>query len=398
MKRLISLLLALLLAVFCAASAEETDDFLFLDENGNAVVDSDAAFKEVPSSGAAQEALPAETPLVVEEAPVEDDFLTLNVPTEASEAYPHVMPADENLQKIVSQVEPPVEDGFLPVCYRCNTDRKVVAITIDDCNQPNNLLEILSLINKYGGKATIFPIGENVESLSKILNAAWDYGFEIENHTWDHCGLYSVDDEDFCAEICKQNAAVSKVLGVDYQMHFLRPRGGDNRYDQRTHAYLKQMGYYGIAYWSHVGVKSSTSTLMKNMKSGDILLYHTTNEDLAQLKELVPKLAKAGYTLVTLNELYGLPANETSTLVERGVEPLQHYERFPQIIRKNDYLYDVLLIQQRLTELGFLDAEYNGYYGDTTVKSVKAFQQSEGLDADGVCGQETWDALFPDGI
>ena len=358
MKQTVCMLLAILLAVFCAASAEEPSGFVFLETD--------------------------DTPIAAEQ--------------ESDAGYPHVMPTDENRQKIVSQVEPPVESGFLPVCYRCNTDRKVVAITIDDCNQADNLLEILTLINKYGGKATIFPIGENVEFLSKILSAAWDYGFEIENHTWDHCGLYSVDDEDFCAEICRQNEAVSKVLGVDYQMHFLRPRGGDNRYDQRTHAYLRQMGYYGIAYWSRVGVKTSVSKLMKDMQSGDILLYHTTNDDLIQLKELVPKLAKAGYAMVTLNELYGLPANETDALKDRGVEPIERYERFPQVIRKNDYLYDVLLIQRRLTELGFLDAEYNGYYGDTTVKSVKAFQESMGLDADGVCGQDTWNALFPDGI
>ena len=51
-------------------------------------------------------------------------------------------------------------------------------------------------------------------------------------------------------------------------------------------------------------------------------------------------------------------------------------------------------MQQRLSELGFLTAKYNGYYGKTTAAAVRAFQASVGLSADGVCGEDTWNALF----
>ena len=321
-------------------------------------------------------------------------FLALDVMNPA-QAQTHVHPSPETMEHLASCVEPEVVDGFLPVFFSAKTKGKMVAFTIDDCNQANNLREIIKLFKKYGGVATIFPIGENMEFLKDIIKGAWEDGFEIENHTWNHSGLYHENDEDMCRQIWSQNRAVSEALGVSYQMHFLRPRGGDNRYDQRTHAYLRQLGYYGIAYWSKAGLLQSTSYLTENVKSGDIFLFHTTADDLAQLKELVPKLYKKGYTFVTLNELYGLPDNETWELDnDVDPEPLTPYERFPQTLHQEDYLHDVYLVQEKLSELGFLSGKYNGYYGAKTARSVMAFQKSVGLQADGVCGPATWAALF----
>lgn len=321
-------------------------------------------------------------------------FLALDLVNPA-EAQTHVYPSDETMEHLASCVQPEIVDGFLPVFYSAKTRGKMIAFTIDDCNQVNNLREIIKLFKKYGGTATIFPIGENISFLKETLKDAWEDGFEIENHTWDHSGLYHEDDEGMCRQIWSQNRAVSEALGVSYQMHFLRPRGGDDRYDQRTHAYLRQLGYYGIAYWSKVGVLQSTSYITQNIASGDVLLFHTTADDLAQLKELVPKLYKMGYTFVTMNELFGLPDNETWELDDdTEPEPLTEYERFPQILHLEDYLHDVYLVQARLSELGFLSGNYNGYYGAKTAEAVRAFQKSRGLDADGVCGPATWAALF----
>ena len=310
-------------------------------------------------------------------------------------AEDHVLPTEEELARVSAIVRPEVTEGFLPVYFGCTAGDKVVAFTIDDCNQPKNLSAIISLFQKYGGKATIFPIGQNVRFLGDILKSAWADGFEIENHTWDHSGLYHEDDEGLAHQIWDQNRAVSEALGVDYQMHFLRPRGGDNRYDQRTHAYLRQMGYYGVAYWSKVGVSQSVDYIAGNIHSGDILLYHTTDADLQSLRALVPALYKKGYTFVTLNDMFGLPANETAPLTDdAGPEPLRPYARFDQTLHLEDYLHDVYLVQERLSALGFLSGKYNGYYGQKTANAVRAFQKSRGLTADGVCGKDTWAALF----
>ena len=297
-------------------------------------------------------------------------------------------------QTTLDGVFPEPVEGFLPVCHRKTTDERMVALTIDDCNQAENLQEMIEIISGYGGKATLFPIGENVSFLEPVLRSAVQKGFEIENHTQNHSGLYDESDEGLAYQIWQQNYEVSCALGVDYQMHFLRPRGGDNRYDQRTHAYMRQMGYYGIAYWSQIGSGSTANEVMNKLTPGDIILFHATDQDLAVIRELVPRLQAAGYKLVTLNEMFGLEGNEQGVWKAEETVPLKAYRRFDQTLQKTDYLHDVLLVQERLSELGFLSGGYNGYFGTQTEAALREFQTRYGLDEDGKCGPQTWRALF----
>ncbi len=298
---------------------------------------------------------------------------------------------------VLSGMYPDTVDGFLPLCAGKRTGQKIVALTIDDCNQADNLQEIIRIISDYGGKATIFPIGENISFLAPTLRKAVSKGFEIENHTQSHSGLFAQSDEAMAYEIWQQNYEVSQALGVDYQMHFLRPRGGDNRYDQRTHSYLRQMGYYDITYWSQEGSLSTVDEIMTALKQGDIILFHTTDYDLSVIQELVPRLTAAGYQMVTLNEMFSLPQNEQSPLtVNCTPMPPLPYERFDQILQKNDYLYDVFLLQKRLSELGYAVEKCDGCFGVLTEAAVKSFQSDAGLEVTGICNVATWNALFPE--
>ena len=54
----------------------------------------------------------------------------------------------------------------------------------------------------------------------------------------------------------------------------------------------------------------------------------------------------------------------------------------------------VSLIQDRLTALGFFDRKVTGGYYEHTHNAVKKFQQFNGLTADGVVGEQTWNVLF----
>jgi len=55
---------------------------------------------------------------------------------------------------------------------------------------------------------------------------------------------------------------------------------------------------------------------------------------------------------------------------------------------------NVKLVQTRLTELGFFDGPISGNYMNQTIEAVKAFQTHNGIRADGVTGEETWNQLF----
>ncbi len=55
---------------------------------------------------------------------------------------------------------------------------------------------------------------------------------------------------------------------------------------------------------------------------------------------------------------------------------------------------DVVRLQQRLKDLGYLDGKVDGKYGGGTKRAVIAFQRMNGLDTDGVAGQETLAKLY----
>jgi len=63
-------------------------------------------------------------------------------------------------------------------------------------------------------------------------------------------------------------------------------------------------------------------------------------------------------------------------------------------LRKGDEGPDVVTLQQALVELGYLTGATDGNFGTGTQTAVKKFQQDNGLDADGIAGKMTQEALF----
>lgn len=57
---------------------------------------------------------------------------------------------------------------------------------------------------------------------------------------------------------------------------------------------------------------------------------------------------------------------------------------------------DVLLVQQRLTSLGYFPGGIDGVYKYKTTEAVKQFQQDSGLKANGIVGRKTWLKLLKD--
>ena len=55
---------------------------------------------------------------------------------------------------------------------------------------------------------------------------------------------------------------------------------------------------------------------------------------------------------------------------------------------------DVKTLQKRLKELGYFKSAVDGKFGRDTVNALKAFQEAHGLEADGVAGKATYEALF----
>ena len=295
----------------------------------------------------------------------------------------------------------PTAPGYGLVFSEADTEEKIIAITVDDCFQAENLQKMVDKAIEVGGKFTIFPIGKNVlkKAQSEVLKYAWEQGFELENHTFTHNGLYRCSDEEMTREVYMQQLALSHILGVEYQCHFLRPKGGDARRDQRMQVYAQQIGYYGIAHWSCAGSTSTEKEIAKALKPGAIYLFHTTTtNDLDKLLNFMPYAVEKGYKLVTLNEMFGYPENETRPLngeaKDYPVPALQPYSRVYDVYKPTRYSWGVYLLQEKLIELGYMKGEADGVYGHDCAACVKAYQKDHGLEPTGVADVALQEQIF----
>ena len=296
-----------------------------------------------------------------------------------------------------AMTRPAAAEGFLPVFDKADTEEKIIAITVDDCFQAENLKQIVDAALAVNGRLTIFPIGKNAvkPEVKEILKYAWENGMELENHTMNHSGLFDVSNEELANQIYMQQMALDYVLDLEYQPHFIRPRGGDARKCQRLHSYARQLGYKGIAHWTVDG-KSDNKTLAKKLKPGAIYLFHTTDTDRQKLVQFIPWVVSKGYQLVTLNEMFDYPENETSALTvpveEHQVPPLEPYEMVYVPLKKTTFCWEAYLVQQALLDLGYSLGDGitapTGMFGPDSEKAVMAYQRDHGLEETGVADAE----------
>ena len=306
---------------------------------------------------------------------------------------PTPVPTPEALSKRALTRPTPTAEGFMPVFSKAETDEKIIAITVDDCFQADNLKQIVDAAIAVGGKLTIFPIGFNAikPAQAEVLRYAYANGFEIENHTYSHNGLYAISAQEMAEQVYQQQMALSYILDVEYQCHFLRPRGGDARRCQRMQMYAKQMGYYGIAHWSVSG-SGDDKKIAKGLKPGAIFLFHTTKKDLDKLLRFIPWAAEQGYQLVTLNEMFDYPANETRPLETspkgRTAPAPEPYEMVYVPLKADSYCWEAYLLQEKLIAMGYMQGEPDGVYGHDCAKVIAKYQQDHGMEANGVADAE----------
>ena len=124
------------------------------------------------------------------------------------------------------------------------------------------------------------------------------------------------------------------------------------------------------------------------LEPGAIFLFHTTDKDLEKLLLFIPWAVEQGYQLVTLNEMFGYLANETSELTtpiaEHVIPQLEPYEMVYITLKKTTYNWEAYLLQEKLIEMGYLTGKPDGEYGEGSEAAVKAYQKDHGLEETGV--------------
>lgn len=186
-----------------------------------------------------------------------------------------------------------------------------IALTFDDGPNPGNpglTPQFLSVLQKYGVKATFFCIGVNVDALPDVTKQTADAGHLIGNHTYTHPSLPTLDDNAVLEEFNKTNTAIQNATGQT-PTYFRPPMG---IFDDRVNGLAAQVGLTGPILWTGTadtkdytgpGVDAIIQTLL-SAKDGDVILCHdgvlTSDQTLQAIDQAIPQLQQNGVEFITI--------------------------------------------------------------------------------------------------
>ncbi len=196
-------------------------------------------------------------------------------------------------------------DACLPYTIKAvdiDPNQKMVALTYDD--GPGIYTEdIVNCLKANQAKATFFVLGCNVDAHKKALVAADEIGCEIGNHTYGHLMLSRLSEESIRKEITQTDKKIENAIGK--KATIMRPPGGDyNNMVAKTVGKPIIMWSIDTRDWEHRNSSRVYSSVMNNVKDGDIILMHDIHKATRDASmTLIPRLRREGYQLVTVSEL-----------------------------------------------------------------------------------------------
>jgi peptidoglycan/xylan/chitin deacetylase (PgdA/CDA1 family) len=198
-----------------------------------------------------------------------------------------------------------------------HVDGPYIAMTFDDGPSEKLTPRLLDILAAHHIKATFFVIGQNAADHPEIVQRALKEGHEIGNHSWSHPNFAKMSDESVRRELKKTDDAITEACGV--RPTLMRPPYGSITPRQKRWIH-DEFGYQIILWdvdpldWKRPGPKAVTSRIVKETRSGSIVLSHdihpgTIESVPATLNELEAK----GFKFVTVSQLISMATAATPT-------------------------------------------------------------------------------------
>jgi peptidoglycan/xylan/chitin deacetylase (PgdA/CDA1 family) len=185
--------------------------------------------------------------------------------------------------------------------YYLDDGPMVIALTIDDGPSPIYTPQILSLLRRYGVVATFSMIGENVAAYPAIAREVAAAGHLIINHTWTHANLTELAPAAMADQISRASDAIEEATRTTPVM-FRAPYGA---WSPAVLAQCRQLRLAPLDWsvdprdWARPGVSAITTNIMRNTRSGSIILEHDGGGNRAQtvaaLSYVLPRLLDKGF-------------------------------------------------------------------------------------------------------
>jgi peptidoglycan/xylan/chitin deacetylase (PgdA/CDA1 family) len=202
---------------------------------------------------------------------------------------------------------------WYPGClYHVPTDQSMVALTIDDGPDPVSTPSILAELRRHEARATFFLITDRLRNQEPLVSRLVAEGHELGNHfTRDRPGI-----------LLGSSAFEADLLRADYALTpwgrpvWARPASG--WYSQAMIGVMARHGYrcaLGSVYPFDATIPSvawASSYILRNVRAGAIVILHDGGSrgrrTARVLAEVLPKLRRRGYRVVSLSELAGSDA------------------------------------------------------------------------------------------
>jgi peptidoglycan-N-acetylglucosamine deacetylase len=176
-----------------------------------------------------------------------------------------------------------------------------IALTIDDGPSPVYTPQVLQLLAKYRVTATFSMIGIEVDAHPGVAREVAAAGHMIANHTWTHVDLASLRPAAVADQMNRATGAIHQATGKVPTL-FRAPYGAWSPavLQQCTKTRMTPLDWsVDPRDWSRPGVAAIVRNIMRNTKTGSIILEHDGGgnraETVAALKIVLPRLLAAGY-------------------------------------------------------------------------------------------------------
>ncbi|MBO1416020.1 polysaccharide deacetylase family protein [Streptomyces sp. FH025] len=169
---------------------------------------------------------------------------------------------------------------------------KVVYLTFDDGPSPAYTPRILSILSRYGVRATFFEVGENVAAHPSLTAQVARQGHSVQNHSWSHPDLRRLSPSGINSQVVNTDRAISKQTGRTPKC--LRPPYGavNGTVRSRAAALGKQVVLWSVdpQDWSRPGSAAIQSRVLGNVRPGSVILLHDGGGDRSQTAAALPAI------------------------------------------------------------------------------------------------------------
>ncbi len=201
------------------------------------------------------------------------------------------------------------ENNFnAPLIWNGSRKYKRLAFTYDDCYLLHRMQDLEVLLNEFPDfRVTFFPIGAKLLDLDQQDEGIWkrlvDKGHEIGYHTFNHVNLGVMSPAAALKDYDKWYAALTEVLGTDYNVRFVRPPFDVISYT--LNVLCQERGL--VAALFSMGGGGEPDVVMRAIqeaKGGDIVQMHIRTQDYNSSVQIYPWLKENNWELVTMSRLY----------------------------------------------------------------------------------------------